>query len=95
MKKIIKHSILLLLLIAFILLKLNIYIESYEDRNSKSIFVNVAIDNKKETIELKYGSTFNDLLEILNIENSYDTSSYSNELLLYNNQIIEIRNKSS
>lgn len=84
-----------MLLIASLLLKLNIYIESYEDRNNKSIFVNVVIDNKKETIELKYGSTFKDLLELLNLDTSYDTSSYSNDLILYNNQIIEIRNKSS
>lgn len=84
-----------MLLIAFILLKLNINIESYEDRNNKSIFVNVVKDNKKESLELKYGSTFKDLLELLNLDNSYDTSSYSNDLLLYNNQIIEIRNKSS
>lgn len=92
MNKVIKHSILFLILITSLLLNLNINIKTYESRDNKNILVNVNINNEIKQVELKYESTYKDLLEYLSIDDLNSSSLYSLDLKLYNNQNIEIRN---
>lgn len=93
MLKVINHSTLFLILILFILLKININISSYEKKENKDIFVNVKYNDSFNQIGIKFGSTYIDLINQLHIDKSSTSSLYADDLLLYNNQTIEIRNK--
>lgn len=93
MLKVIKHSALFLIIILFLLLKININISTYENKENKDIFVNVKYNDSFNQIGIKYGSTYKDLINQLHIDESNISSLYADDLLLYNNQTIEIRNK--
>ena len=87
------------LLIKLITISLILLICTYisVDVKSEEINLNTTIQvevigeiNNPGIYELKYGSNFNDLLQIIKLKENADISSYSLQSILYNNQLINI-----
>ena len=82
----------LFLFIVLIISKQNFEFEEYSQENY--IHVEVRGDVKKEeSFDLELGSTFKDIVNLIDLTDSSDISNLSFNMPLYNNMIITIRSK--
>ena len=82
----------LFLFIVLIISKQNFEFEEYSQENC--IHVEVRGDVKKEeSFDLELGSTFKDIVNLIDLTDSSDISNLSFNMPLYNNMIITIRSK--
>ena len=80
-------------LILLICTYISVDVKAEENNLNTTIQVEVIGEiNNPGIYELKYGSNFNDLLQIIKLKENADISSYSLQSILYNNQLINIPN---
>lgn len=86
-----KKLILFITILAFIFFESTKF-EVNNLKDNKQITIEVVIEKQdSKLITLPLGSKFSDLIELLDISNDYNLSSYSLNEILHNNQIINLK----
>ena len=88
------RNIILIVIISISILYLSIDLKSpeYKDNDTIQIEIKGAVNNPG-IYQIDKGSTFNDVLEIITLNDNHDLSSISLNTTLYNNQLIVIPEK--